>query len=245
LFPTFTDVENINNFPDVFVEGEEVVVLEKVDGTNGRVGFEMSMVGEVVRTELKAGSMSYKRTMPLLWDLSSNPYWYPWTLSPVINMLKYYNGIFEKEIKHSTFRVYRVTLFGEVYGGSIRGGHKSMDYGTPNNYGFATFGLKVDGEFLNWDKFESLCGRFKVPTVPVVAQIPFDFEIMKKLATGDSILAGRNGKAQIREGIVVYPVKERRDPKLGRAILKILNPEYLIMKEKNRDKGKDIDFKDE
>lgn len=120
-----------------------------------------------------------------------------------------------------------------------------MDYGTPNNYGFAAFGLKVDDDFLNWDKFESLCGRFKVPTVPEVARTTFNLDALKILATGASLLASNNGKLQIREGIVVYPVKERRDPKLGRCILKILNPDYLIMKEKNRDKGKDIDFKDE
>ena len=245
LFPTFTDIENINNFPDVFVEGEEVVVLEKIDGTCDRVGFEMSMVGEAIKVDLKAGSMSYKRTMPALWDLSSNPYWFPWTLTPVVNMLKYYSGIIKREFEHSALETRRATLFGEVYGGSIRGGHKSMDYGTPNNYGFVAFGLNVDDNFLDWDKFKSLCDRFQVPLVPEIARTTFNLDVLKLLTTGDSLLAAGNGKTHMREGIVIYPVEERRDPKLGRVILKMLNPDYLILKEKNRDKGKDIDFKDE
>jgi RNA ligase (TIGR02306 family) len=248
-FPAFTDVENINNFPDSFVEGEEVVVLEKIDGTNDRVGFEMSVIrnGESVTYEvhLKAGSMSYKRTMPALWDLASNPYWFPWTLDPVVKMLKYYSGVIKKEFEDSLLETRNITLFGEVYGGSIRGGHKSMDYGTPNNYGFAVFGLMIDDMFMNWEKLESLCGRFKVPTVPVISKTTFNMESLRSLATGNSLLAQQNGKEQIREGIVIYPVEERRDPKVGRCILKMLNPDYLILKNSRADKGEVVDFKDE
>lgn len=242
LFPAFTDVENINNFPDSFEEGEGIIVTEKIDGTNDRVGFEMSVIGE---PQLKAGSMSYKRTMPALWDLSSNPYWYPWTLPSVVSMLKHYKRILEKEFEDSALETRNVTLFGEVYGGSIRGGHKSMDYGTPNNYGYAAYGIQVDGIFIDWDAFYSLCARFKVPTVPVLARTVFNMEILKTLATGNSILAKENGKEQMREGIVVYPVKERRDPKVGRCILKMLNPDYLILKGSREAKGEVVDFKDE
>src|SRR5918997_3744399 len=37
LFVSYTDVENLRNFPAVFAEGEPVVVAEKVHGTNCRV----------------------------------------------------------------------------------------------------------------------------------------------------------------------------------------------------------------
>jgi len=36
LFKKYTDIENIKNFPDVFQEGEEVVINEKVHGSNFR-----------------------------------------------------------------------------------------------------------------------------------------------------------------------------------------------------------------
>lgn len=252
LFPAFTDIENINNFPDSFVEGEEVIVTEKVDGTSCRVGFDMNFKGEA---ELKAGSMSYKRTMPALWDLSSNPYWYPWTLTPVMNMLKFYGEAIKNEFRKILSNIdepgeenlitRRVTLFGEVYGGSIRGGHKSMDYGTPDNYGFAAYGLQVDDVFIDWDDFYSLCVRFRIPVVPTLVKTTFNLDELRAWATGDSVLSDQNGKKQIREGIVIYPVRERRDPKVGRCILKMLNPDYLILKNKRADKGEEVDFKDE
>ena len=242
LFPTFTDVENINNFPDSFEEGEGIIVTEKIDGTNCRVSFSLSKNGDL---ELKAGSMSYKRIMPALWDLSSNPYWYPWTKKSVVNMMKYYRDIVKKEFDENSLEVRNVTLFGEVYGGSIRGGYKSMDYGTPNNYGFAAYGLQVDDKFVDFDVLYSLCARFNVPIVPIISRTVFNMELLHKLATGDSILAKENGKKQIREGIVIYPVVERRDPKVGRCILKMLNPDYLILKGSREAKGEVVDFKDE
>lgn len=241
-FPTFTDVENINNFPDSFVDGEDVIVTEKIDGTNCRIGFTLTRDGKV---DLKAGSMSYKRTMPDLWDLPSNPYWFPWTTDPVVNLLKSLRRSVEKDFETNLLEEQSVTLFGETYGGSIRGGHKSMDYGTPNNYGFVAFGVKIDDRFLDWDVLFSLCARFGVPTANVIAKTTFDLDKLREFATGNSILAQQNGKEQIREGIVIYPVEERRDPKVGRCILKMLNPDYLILKNSRADKGEVVDFQDE
>src|SRR5688500_15004179 len=56
LFESYTDVENLRNFPSVIADGEDVVVTEKVHGTNCRVG--------VVEGEWMAGSMEIRRTRP-------------------------------------------------------------------------------------------------------------------------------------------------------------------------------------
>ena len=39
LFHRYTDIENLRNFPEVFADGEEVVVTEKIHGTNSRIGY--------------------------------------------------------------------------------------------------------------------------------------------------------------------------------------------------------------
>ena len=39
LFQRYTDIENLRNFPGVFAPGEEVVVSEKIHGTNARIGW--------------------------------------------------------------------------------------------------------------------------------------------------------------------------------------------------------------
>jgi ATP-dependent RNA circularization protein (DNA/RNA ligase family) len=92
------------------------------------------------------------------------------------------------------------------------------------------FGLKVDGKFLDWDELEKVCGRYGVQTVPVLWRGPFSMAKAKEMADGVSTMAGH-----IREGTVVYPVKEREDPKVGRAVLKFIGTEYELSKHKDAD----------
>lgn len=40
-------------------------------------------------------------------------------------------------------------------------------------------------------------------------------------------------KGQIREGVVIKPIQEMWDYKLGRVILKAVSPEYLASKDSN------------
>ena len=136
------------------------------------------------------------------------------------------------------------TLYGEVYG-RIRGGHKSMHYGKQNSLNYVAFALKIDGNYVNREVFSDLCERFDVPQVPLVDIIPFDMKKIKELASGKSILANINGVDHIREGIVICPIIEREDYDCGRAILKVMNPDYLLMKNKKEAKGEIVDFIDE
>jgi hypothetical protein len=59
---------------------------------------------------------------------------------------------------------------------------------------------------------------------------------MKELADGRSTVEGADN---IREGIVVKPVVERIDPKVGRAVLKYIGTEYELSK-KDGDDSKDV-----
>ncbi len=81
--------------------------------------------------------------------------------------------------------------------------------------------------------------------VPIIEICDFNMEKMKELATGESLLAAQNGTKHMREGIVICSYGERSEWKCDRAILKMLNPNYLIMKEKKSSKGEVVDFKDE
>lgn len=66
--------------------------------------------------------------------------------------------------------------------------------------------------------------------VPVLWRGPFSMEKAKEHADGKSMMAGH-----IREGCVVYPVKERDNPKVGRAIMKYIGIEYELSKHKDAD----------
>ena len=69
LFQRYTDIENLRNFPDVFAPGEEVVVSEKIHGTNARIGW--------VEGALLAGSHGLQRKRPEPEAMATNTYWSP------------------------------------------------------------------------------------------------------------------------------------------------------------------------
>jgi RNA ligase (TIGR02306 family) len=232
FFPIFTDIENINNFPDVFEIGEQVVITEKIDGTSGRWSAFRNEDGSI---EYKAGSHKLKRTRPSDEEIKSNTYWFPMTQDPVKNMLEYLSVNFTG--------IRSATLYGEIFG-RVRGGLKSMSYGKPNTLEYAAFGLQIDGEYVSWSELEFICKQFEIPLVPVVSKIPFNIEEVRKLATGYSLMAKNNGVEQIREGVVVVAANERKVPRCSRAILKVLNPDYLILKSKKEEKGEEVDFND-
>jgi hypothetical protein len=167
--------------------------------------------------------------------MKENIYWYAYTLESVRNLLM--SLFLGDEVKKTA------TLYGEVYG-RVRGGHKSLHYGKPNALGFVAFGLQIDGKYVSWDSFKASCEQFGVPMVPVVDIFEWDMKKARSFATGDSLLAEKNGASHMREGIVICPLKEREDFRTGRAILKMLNPDYLILKGKSAEKGEVTDFTD-
>jgi RNA ligase (TIGR02306 family) len=221
FFDKFTDVQNGRIFTDVFTEGEEVIFTEKIHGTNCKVG---KVDGQFV-----AGSMEVRRKRPVTADgveadlldsdeVKRNTYWFPLSNPNVMALL---SDSVSNKTDHAI-------LYGEVYGGSIQ----SLDYGIPagKGLGFRAFGLKVNGKFLDWDDFYAMCGRYGVETVPVLWRGPFSMAKAKEMADGISTMAGN-----IREGTVVYPVKERENPKVGRAILKFIGTEYELSKHLDMD----------
>jgi RNA ligase (TIGR02306 family) len=207
LFPVYTDIENMRNFPDVFQENEMVVLTEKLHGTNSRVG--------IVDGEFMAGSHRTRRKRPD--DFATNLYWYPLSLSPVRSLLE------DMATKYK-----QVIIFGEIYGSKIQ----SLDYGHKGTLGYRAFDILIDGHYLDWHHFHFLCTKYNIDTVPTVTfppAIPFNLDTIKKYSEGNTLLMIDN--AHIREGVVVKPLHERSDPKIGRVVLKYVSDQYLFGKQ--------------
>jgi RNA ligase (TIGR02306 family) len=203
LFMEYTEIENMRNFPDIFRDGETIFLSEKVHGTQCRVA---SIDGE-----LMADSKAVRRKRPDDDRFEASIYWFPLSLEPVRRM-----------IEHLGQSHQQVILFGEVYGSKIQ----SFHYGFKGKLGFRAFDLLMDGVYLDWPEFAALCEQYGVATVPVVATIPFDLSEVKRYSEGKTLLMQQD--AHIREGLVVRPVHERTDPKLGRVILKYVSDSYLF-----------------
>ena len=116
----------------------------------------------------------------------------------------------------------QVILFGEVYGSKIQ----SFHYGFKGTLGFRAFDLLIDGRYLDWQEFIALCENYGIETVPLVATVPFDLVTIKQYSEGKTLVMQQD--AHIREGLVVRPLRERTDPRIGRVRLKYVSDSYLF-----------------
>jgi RNA ligase len=89
----------------------------------------------------------------------------------------------------------------------------------------------LDGKYVDYAIFKSLCDRYEIPQVPLVYEGAFSLEMIKGFSDGDSLVGGSHG----REGVVIKPIVEREHPKLGRVILKYVGDRYLFGKAGEQD----------
>jgi RNA ligase (TIGR02306 family) len=216
-FPAYSEVENMRSYPHVMTDGEEVVTTEKLHGTNCRVGYVTNIVDGVRQRVLMAGSRGLRRKEPPdLESMRTNTYWYPMTLEGVASLL------------HELFALghNQAVLYGEVFGSGIQ----TFTYGQ-TSVAFRAFDLMIDGHFLDHDDFVAQCKKHGINTAPLLYRGPFALSTVKPLSDGDSLVGGKHG----REGVVVKPVHERQDVKIGRVILKYIGDAYLFGKAAEQD----------
>jgi RNA ligase (TIGR02306 family) len=228
-FPEYIDIENFKHFKDCFQPGEMVYITEKIDGTNCRTGIETTDIG----VKLKSGSHRVNRQDPGEDKWALYPYWFPHTVKGI-------QQFFGESLKGAWGKVIgnRVTVYGEVFG-AVQGGIKSMNYGSPTKYQYRAFGAMLNDTWQKPQMFFDYCRDYAIPHVPILYQGPYDPSRLVGIFNQKSIVAAELGKEQIMEGVVIQsaecPLK----------ILKLINPEYLLLKQKAEDKGETFDVKDE
>ncbi|MBM3224682.1 MAG: hypothetical protein FJZ47_12875, partial [Candidatus Tectomicrobia bacterium] len=201
LFERYTAIENLRHFPMVIQPEEEIILTEKIHGTNVRLG--------LIEGVMLAGSHGLQRKRPAPEALATHTYWFPSTLESVATLLDTLRA-----------RHRQVILFGEVYGSRVQ----KLDYGQKGTMGFAAFDLFTDGKYVAYDVFQDLCTTHGVPTVPELGRGLYSLEFVQSSSRGRTTLPGQH----IREGVVVRPARERTDARLGRVIFKYINDDYLL-----------------
>lgn len=212
----------------VFEPGEPVVVTEKIHGQNARFTFVDGVMYCGSRTEWKKEYPSYEHvTVPSLLATGKVT---EERAQEIVEKLRN-----QPKVRNSWWRALDVTpelrrfceanpgtvVYGEVYG-------CVQDLSYNHNKGeisFAAFDLMKDGQWVNAQEFRDLMCAADVPAVPLLYEdLPFDFDKLCELAEGKSLVPGAN---HVREGIVVSPLAERYDPKVGRVKLKFVGCGYL------------------
>jgi len=220
------DIENWKNHPDVIREGEPVVFTEKLHGT--LCCFGLHIVDRIVATK----NMCAKgQTFVLDEENASNLY-----------VKMYY-----KVGKHLVDHIAQLTgsnmvhVFGEIFGRGVQ----DLHYGQAEAQ-FRVFDIALGrdethpSEFISYHNMVKLLENVDkafmakageplgVQTVPKLYEGPFSVEVMEEYTDGKETISG--DASNVREGIVMRPMMERRDLELGRVNLKSVSGDYLTRK---------------
>lgn len=222
-FHKYTELEHLKWYPNVFADGEPVVMTEKIHGTNFRAGY--------VRTEVNS---LWKRVKKFLGLLSEYEFVHG---SRNVQLHVWENGkgtYYGKDLYRKAADDYKLkdklmdgeVVYGEVYGTGIQ---KNYNYGCTNDERrLVIFDVMKDGKYLDHDALFEFCRSRFLPMVPVLYVGPYSKEALDAVTVGDSVLAPEQ---KIREGCVMRPLAERYENGLGRKILKSINPEFLLRKD--------------
>lgn len=212
------DIESHRKYRYLYLDGEEIVATEKLHGCNGRFVYYsgdepttwwqkllFKIFGWKANARLLVGSRRFfnKESPTDIW----------WKVAK-----KYDLG---KKLKNRP----GFTLYGEVYG-LVQDLHYGASAEDPVH--FAAFDVleNATGRWLDYDEFLDFCKKLDIPTVPELYRGPYSFEKVHALSLGNSMLSSK----QIREGVVIKPVKNRRDSRFGRVITKLVGEQYLLRK---------------
>jgi RNA ligase (TIGR02306 family) len=210
LFAPKFDLENYQNHVGLLKDDEEVIITEKIHGANARYVFcdDVFYVG--------SRNLWVEHDNTNVWSKAANA---------------------DCSIENFCRENPEVILYGEVYGDGVQ----SLSYGVPKGeVRFVAFAAsygrgKIDasgssgqGDFIRTDWLRNQ----KLPHPPKIYQglLKSFLTRMNSVIEEDSLLANYNGVKQLSEGVVIVPVVERKDRKVGRVALKRVSSRYLTSK---------------
>lgn len=212
LFPMYTSIEHIWNYPDAFVDGMEVVITEKLHGMNCRLGM-INVDGEPT---FYAGSHKYCRKKVDSQGRTSN-FWKPLDLPGVADMIR---SLYTEDVNS-------VVVYGELINTQ-----KGFRYGVEGgNCGFRVFDISVNLKYLDYDRVVEACRSHNVEMVPILYRGSYSQQVVESYVDGPTTVcdSDKAGDFKGREGVVVKPVVEctsRALPGSGRVIGKAVSVDY-------------------
>lgn len=228
VFPGY-DVENYQKFPDVFEEGEYVVATEKLHGSCSIMINQPGAANDLfVGGEWTATSKGVGAKGLVMVDRDSNARnIYLRSLKRLLDagMNDRLTALRERAVYGLT-ATNQVTIYGETFGKGVQ----DLTYGQRDIAfrGFDVFvGDRNSGRWLNVAEKTAFFEEVGIEMVPVLYEGPFDVAALEAVRDGNTTLTDQK---QIREGIVITPKNEREHHQIGRVLLKMVSPDYLLRK---------------
>lgn len=222
-FTKYTDIENVKNFDTVFEDGDMVVITEKIHGSNIRFGWlpiEINFKNGdwlgILRSLWKKYVLrqSYEfvygsHNVQLQWDSQKNFY-----------SENIYAKVISQKVEIDSLPIGYI-FYGEVYGKGIQ----ELEYNR-DGLDLIIFDIKSPNGYVDWFTFFEICSECMLSYAPVLHVGKFEQSKLKEWTEGNSTIC----PDQIREGCVIKSLYEEDHPRIGRKILKSINPEYLARK---------------
>lgn len=211
-FGKYGGIENIKWSP-TFFEGQDVVITEKIHGSNFRAAL----------LPYEANSL-WKKLKKLFG--AAPTYEFCYGSNNVQLQERNYTGFYDENIYAECVQKYDImnrikeneTIYGEIYGSGIQ---KGYTYGCKEGERkFVVFDVKIGDRWLTFDEVKAYAKERGFDTVPELYRGQFSMETAKLLTIGDSVLAPEQ---KVREGVVVKPV----DNQGQKRVLKLLSETYL------------------
>jgi hypothetical protein len=224
--PTY-DIEPLHRYSEFLTVGEDVVVTEKIHGSQARYTyrygcFHAGSKGVWRRTDTLPRWLQWLRQVwPSKRGVQDTGRW--WALPPRAGTDAWTKTLYDNaQLQDFLIAHPGWVVLGEVYGDGIQ----DMKYGCKQGeIRFAAFQILTEIGWLPQTMSLGLLTTWKVPTVPILYAGPFDVETVMPLADGLSLMPGAG---HIREGVVVCPERQRNDPRLGGPVhLKVVSNAYL------------------
>lgn len=222
LFHRYTNIQNLRNHTRKLDYEQELIVTEKIHGTNSRVGWVRRLDPAEGESEFEkvVGTHNTQRKLE-----ECGIYGLPFEL-------------YDDQLEHIFLEAQKycppgeqlnsLIIFGEIYGAGVQ----DLHYGKKEQKGYRVFDITLNGRYIPWKTMAALCDVYRVPTVEVLERGYFGFDDLKALAEGNTL----HDDSHIREGIVVRPFDQEltwgRTERVNdrRMIFKLINPDYLLRK---------------
>lgn len=208
-------------------ENEPVVVFEKIHGASSRYVYHDGKLHVGSRTEWKKEYPTYDHlTLENLTEKTGDSARAQEILSYLHAKKPEQNMWWKALERHPEVRRFCEENPGLVFYAECYGAVQDLSYGhKKGEVSLAGFDILRGRNFLDYNEAMFFRDKYQLPWAPLVAgPVPFDFKTVCELAEGPSLVPGAN---HLREGVVVRPVEERVDARLGRAVLKWVSGAYL------------------
>lgn len=240
--PKYTDLDNIRRYPNELVTGEEVVIMEKIHGSNARYGFMKTTRPPIAWWEKGLNWAFGYRPKPEERFVVGSHNTIRWTDESARGD---WHAQADSNIWHKAAKIWKLAEVtarypGFVFFGEVFGDVQDLKYGATPGSGQVDFRLfdiydSNEGRYLDSQELVILANSVGLLLPKVLYRGPWDPEqlpLWRDGQTCEKVIRGIGAVStptHMREGCVIRPVKERVGA-CGRVILKAISPQYLLRK---------------